>query len=228
MMFLSADKSAELKFEKQWWADDMPRNDISCVAMADDSTYIFVHDDQPDLRFSAGLPLGLSNFLHKKDGLENHARPDPRYIALGSMGRYYCEVENAEKCPEYDWHGPQSLTDELNEYATRDIRSLSFGEDWEAWFIVYADGSWKSAGSSVPHLLTTLIGERRGWKEDLEFVSLGPSGSFFLRTGNGGRWWTTTDAKIDEALDKKSAGSVLSVLVLFGKDPGTCFVRGNW
>eukprot|EP00392_Amoebophrya_sp_AT5.2_P012976 g13087.t1 len=226
MKIWTSDKDTEREFLGEWYACHSGLDiDISCVGLADDATYVLVYKHEHDKHgirpfVGRGLPSTLLEFLRGHHS--GASQPTARYIALGSANRYYCELENNEKT----WHGPQSLTDELHQTsATRQVRSLSFGEEWETWFIVYADGSWKCAGY-VPPELTKLISKHRGGQQDLECVSLGPKDSYFLRAGNGRRWLKTANKAISEELKKIGQGRLRSVL--FGKDPGTCFVRGNW
>eukprot|EP00392_Amoebophrya_sp_AT5.2_P007506 g7521.t1 len=215
MLVWASDKSAELAIDDEWYCAVQCESEFSCVAICDAGTYVLINEAERELSFSGGLPLDLDNLLRNRP--QDH--PWPRYVALGSHSRYYCELQNGKS----RWSGPQSLHDELNN-TTRSIKSLAFGEDWETWFIVYTDGGWSSAGS-VPCELTDTICNRRNRKADLQFVSLGPENNYFLRCGNGRRFWSVTPW-ISKELNKKGQNCIQSVL--FGADTETCFVRGNW
>ena len=66
------------------------------------------------------------------------------------------------------------------------MKSVAFGEDWDSYFVVFTDGWW--GYSDVPQSLTDTI-QKRDKRADLDFVSLGPSGEWFLSAKNGRMWW---------------------------------------
>merc|ERR1712225_149852 len=84
--------------------------------------------------------------------------------------------------------------DETLKGSDRRVKAVAFGRDFESFFIVFEDGGWQWEGD-VPGGLTEKIEARQG-KGDLECVSLGPAGEWYLKAQNGRAWWggMTSDA----------------------------------
>ena len=85
----------------------------------------------------------------------------------------------------------------------RRVASVAFGRGFDAYFIVYADGSWCHAGA--PKALETKI-TATGARCDLACVSLGPAGEWFVRTKSGGCWWGGQRPEHRVAVDRVKAG----------------------
>ncbi len=70
---------------------------------------------------------------------------------------------------------------------SRTVRSVAFGENFNDCFVVYEDGWWYCSGS-IPNGLDSKLKARQS-RADLDRVSLGPNGEWFLRARNGRSWW---------------------------------------
>mmetsp|Transcript_90442 Transcript_90442/g.240218 ORF Transcript_90442/g.240218 Transcript_90442/m.240218 type:complete len:131 (-) Transcript_90442:12-404(-) len=128
---------------------------------------------------------------------------------MGSLGRWYVRFANGK-----EWAvAPRRFWDDVRERGGgRAIKTVAFGEDWDAHFIVFADGWWTCSGS-VPEDMMEKI-ESRGCAADLDFVSLGPNGEWFLSAKNGRAWFS--------GIDMGKHGNLRSVV--FG-DNGSYMVR---
>lgn len=123
---------------------------------------------------------GLTKLLHNKLKGRQRSLPSPVYVAMGSQDRYYIEFADGKS----EWVGCDEMGDELKS-SSRTVKSVAFGEYWDSYFVVYTDGWWKC--KNVPTALSKLIESRRS-RTDLECVSLGPNGEYFLSAKNG-RFW---------------------------------------
>ncbi|CAD7926944.1 unnamed protein product [Amoebophrya sp. A120] len=187
--------------------------DVSCIAVQDDA-WLLVHEKARSSSWCGRIPTGLDKFLRSR--AKNH--PQPTVVALGSDGRYYCEVENGKA----QWNGPDSFSEEVNDNPTKTIKCVSFGEDYNTWFIVFKDGAYSSQGN-IPASLSKLLNQRN--LADLEFVSLGPDGDYFVRAMNGRSWWNLP-VHISNDLNKETKAGASVKSIYFGS-AGNVFVRGN-
>lgn len=78
------------------------------------------------------------------------------------------------------------MTQLLNKKGKGQVASVAFGEDWNSYFVVFANGGYE--GCDVPGALQDLL-NRRGKRGDLDCVSLGPDGEYYLKAKNGRTWW---------------------------------------
>jgi len=222
MQFWASDADARTDLSDEWEAAWQYDQYISCVAICDGGTYVQIHKVTREISYTGGLPLELTEFLGNR---QRTGRFQPRYVALGSESRYYVEMEGGAVEPVFC--GPETLQDEINKTKRGSIRTLSFGVDWETWFIVFSDGSWRYEGN-VPEELLNIIYNQRGGKKDLEFVSIGPEGQYFLRTADEKRFLKIADKRILDDIDTYEVKVDGIQTVLFGGDTQTCFLRGNW
>ncbi|KAJ1483875.1 hypothetical protein T484DRAFT_1798681 [Baffinella frigidus] len=108
---------------------------------------------------------------------------------MGSEDRYYIEFADGKS----EWVGPKAISKYLQNLEafgvhSRDgVRSVAFGEDFDTFFIVYIGGYW-TCGGSVPTGLVDLLKSRK-CAADLDHVSLGPGGEWYLAATNGKAWW---------------------------------------
>ena len=125
---------------------------------------------------------GLSNDLFNElDGRQRNL-PLPVYVAMGSQDRYYIRFSDESS----QVFGCDGLSKELKMRSNRRAQTVAFGENWDSYFVVYADG-WRSY-SNVPSGLSDLI-ENTLNESELECVSLGPSGEYFVSTQDGRMMW---------------------------------------
>lgn len=131
--------------------------------------------------YTSDLPKSLHNKLHSRP----KSAPKPVYCALGSQGRYYVSFANGKA-----WFvGPEDFNDEINS-THRTIATIAFGEDWDTYFICYPDGWWKCGGNPPSGLMDKI--RVRNSAADLEAVSLGGEGEWYLKAKNGRSWWGNT------------------------------------
>ena len=67
-----------------------------------------------------------------------------------------------------------------------EVKSVAFGECGSDFFVVFEDGRWINNG--CPGGLMSLMEDRNN-KKDLDKVSLGPDGEWFVRAKNGRTWF---------------------------------------
>jgi len=136
----------------------------------------------------------------------------PSYVSLGTRDRYFV----AFKDDTFDWKGPKPL-DKILKGISQAPRSVAFGSSYDTFFIVFADGSWKFHGRSIPPQLADKLEERRD-KADLVCVNLGPHGEWFLRAENGRMWWGGISEDLDAVTQEiLQAGNFLH-FIDFGED----------
>ena len=126
--------------------------------------------------------IGIPKYLHNKLNGRQRTLPIPTYVAIGSMGRYYIEFADGQvefvACEEMK----QTLC-----RTKKKIKSIAFGVSWNSFAIVYIDGCFHIW--NVPHGLDHLIRYRRKNKTDLDCISLGPAGEWYMSAKNQKAWW---------------------------------------
>jgi hypothetical protein len=181
---------------------------------------------------------------HKLSQLRSNTKMSsrPSYVALGSKDRFYCAFHDGT----YSVKGPKSLEKELKRcFAPPQMPgggggstgsplnppslpappppppvSVAFGGTWEAWFVVFADGSWKFQGK-IPSDLSDKLASRKD-RGDLVRVTLGPAGEWFVKARNGRMWWGGLTDAADSAIQQLLVNHELCFLD-FGED-GSYFV----
>jgi ribosomal protein S27E len=124
---------------------------------------------------------GLTAHLYNTVPGRRKSLPSLEYVAMGSQDRYYVKFEDGRS----EWVGCDAMTTALKE-TNRSVKSIAFGEHWDSYFIVYECGWWQY--NIIPDSLSTIL-EARNRKPDLECVSLGPDGEYYIRAKNGRKWW---------------------------------------
>eukprot|EP00927_Polykrikos_kofoidii_P077206 TRINITY_DN74174_c0_g1_i1.p1 TRINITY_DN74174_c0_g1~~TRINITY_DN74174_c0_g1_i1.p1 ORF type:complete len:430 (-),score=54.07 TRINITY_DN74174_c0_g1_i1:90-1265(-) len=153
----------------------------TCVAIGGHDNACLVIYEDGGFSYTGGLPTPVHNKLHSRPA---HA-PKPVFAALGTEGRYFMEFTHGTNWIISNVPGVLNIVGENSHRGG--IASVSFGEDYETYFIVWKDGWWSRNGD-IPSGLAALMSERRN-KSDLDFVSIGPTGEWFLRARNGRAWW---------------------------------------
>lgn len=194
--------------ESDYFEEDF-RDDTTCVAIEGNS-YICLYEDG-DWTSGSGITTNLHSILHTGAFF----RPSPEYVAMGSFNRYYIRFKNGTS----EWVGPEYMA-ELLQNTNRKVRSVAFGEDFEDFFIVFEDGYWERNG--CPFGLCEQL-SAMNCSSDLDRVSLGPNGEWFLRA-NGRAWWgNMSNALFSEMTEIVDNGFYITD-VQFG-DYDTYFVR---
>jgi hypothetical protein len=186
----------------------VPTNGHGCVVLRNSGAFSVVGD----------IPKLLHQELFRKQA------PYPKYIAMGTKGRYFVKFEDGtHKCA-----GPQALKAFLNETRPNDsakaknssrfsrdgvkskkkigdrhsieIASIAFGRRFDDFFLVRNDGSWECNGD-MPRNLDKLL-EDRGDRADLEWVALGPSNEWCLKAKNERVWWGGVSEEVDDHLSR--------------------------
>ena len=173
----------------------------TCVAVAGDTTLMLY--EIGSYLYTSDLITNVHNLLHTRPARAS----SPDYVAMGSLDRYYIRFANGKT----EWvGGSSSLHETLREKSCWDIKSIAFGEDFEDVFIVYTNGGYNYWG--CPAGLTDKI-NARGRRADLQHVSLGPNGEWFLKAQNGKCWLGGTSVELRETFRSKNVTNVF-----FGDD----------
>ena len=139
-----------------------------------------------------------ASLYNKLNGRQN-SLPPPEYVAIGSQDRCYVRCTDGSS----QWVGDDAMTNTLRD-TNRRVKSVAFGEHWDSHFIVYDDGYWQY--QNIPAGLSNILDERGRDKVDLDCVSLGPDGEYYMSAKNGKAWWggTTNEniASIDKVRDR--------------------------
>jgi hypothetical protein len=160
--------------------------------------------------YTPNIPKALYQKLKQLRNSPISARPS--YVSLGTRDRYFV----AFKDDTFDWKGPKAL-DKVLKNLPHAPRSVAFGNSYDTFFVVFADGSWKFHGRSIPQALADKLRDRND-KADLVCVNLGPHGEWFLRTQNGRMWWGGISEELDVVTqDILQAGNFLH-FIDFGED----------
>jgi hypothetical protein len=168
---------------------------VTCIACGGNATIMLYESGITSM--TTGLTKKLCNSLKKR---RQKSLPPPEYVALGSRGRYYVRFTDGKS----DWVGCEKMKKELIK-ANRSVKSVAFGNHKDSYFIVYKGGSFSYNKS--PQELEKLISSRKN-KNDLECVSLGPDGEFYMSAKNGPqrKWWGGISkknlAKIEEVRNR--------------------------
>jgi len=125
---------------------------------------------------------GLAKLLHNKLKGRQLTLPKPTHVALGSDDRYFIRFADGKT----EWVGCEEMSKELQSCSSS-VASVAYGGDWNSFFLVYANGGYY--GYNVPIGLTDVIDKARRGQTDLECVSLGPCGEWYVRVRNGRAWW---------------------------------------
>eukprot|EP00986_Skeletonema_menzelii_P016483 scaffold14775_cov251-Skeletonema_menzelii.AAC.1 len=189
----------------------IPTNGDGCIVLRQNGAFNVV----------GYIPKVLEEQLFKDDA------PFPKYISLGSNDRYFVKFDDDLYCV----HGPASLTRALNVKMAKkkkfngengaknsvSIASVAFGKDFNAFFVVFTDGSWECDGELHDELDTLLTD--RGNRADLVWVSLGPDNQFCLKAKNGRIWWGGVSEEIGDLLFDITDGNKSEVdSISFGVD----------
>ena len=126
--------------------------------------------------------IGIPKYLHNKLNGRQRTLPIPTYVAIGSMGRYYIEFADGQ----VEYVACEEMKQTLEECRTK-IKSIAFGVSWNSFAIVYIDGRFHLW--NVPYGLDHLIRYRRKNKTDVDCISLGPAGEWYMSAKNQKAWW---------------------------------------
>ncbi|KAL7554331.1 hypothetical protein ACHAWF_017771 [Thalassiosira exigua] len=181
-----------------------------CVAMGSDGAHLCLYDGG-GWAYSSGLCDNLHKLLHTRA----LSHPSPKYVAMGSMGRYFIRFANGKT----QWVGPDDMSDLLHS-TNKGVKSVAFGEDYEDYFVVFEDGWYQYSGCSAD--LQKLLNDR-GCRSDLEKVTLGPNGEWCLWAKNGKYWWGGVDTNVSDEITSSQRNRTITDL-LFGDD-GYYFIR---
>jgi hypothetical protein len=139
----------------------------------------------------------------------------PSYVALGTRDRYFVAFNDGTA----DWKGPKALDKCLKKLIQKkqQPRSVSFGSNYDTFFVVFHDGSWQYQGRGIPQSLEEKLASRDD-RADLNIVNLGPSGEWFLKAKNGRMWWSGISDELDKVITKLLNSGNFLHNVDFGSD----------
>ena len=218
---------------------DSTNDPIRCVAINGIGA-VLIYQSGEWAYSSDGLPKKLKKALNvygdQDDGGSGGKRPPPpRYAALGTEERYFLTFGSGGQCGI--WNGPpgldEALTSGLKKQGKhkkkqnrknglpearrhRPVSSVAFGTKMDTWFVVFKDGSWEYRGKGIPEGLEALLQDRRS-KADLETVTLGASGEWFVKAKNWRMWWGGTSDDFDELMDYLEESERSPTFVDFGQ-----------
>jgi len=152
--------------------------EVLCIACGGRTTVLLYENG--DMALTGDIPRPLQSKLYQE--YEKPTPNDPIYIALGSNDRYYIEFSNGS-C---QWNGCNMMT-ALLRYSNRKIQTVAFGNDWHSFIIIYKDGWFDYC--DIPDELQQIICTRGSDICDIDCVSIGPKGEYYLRTKDGDAWW---------------------------------------
>jgi hypothetical protein len=145
--------------------------------------------------YTPSIPRALYQKLKQLRNSTFLARPS--YVALGTRDRYFVAFNDGTA----DWKGPKALDKCLKKLIQNEQqpRSVSFGSNYDTFFVVFHDGSWQYEGRGIPESLETKLASRDD-RADLSIVNLGPSGEWFLKAKNGRMWWSGISNELDKVI----------------------------
>ena len=190
-------------------ADCSKTNDsIMCIATNGPGSMFLYRSGE--WAYTADVPRALRN---KLKGRQRSLAP-PKYVALGTRGRYYISFEDGKA----EWEGPKSLNECLREASSssQKVSSVAFGGKLDTYFIVFEDGSWEYEGSDIPDGLEEILEDRED-RDDLVCVTLGPNDEWFLKAKNGKMWWGGVSNELDDVFDEMAEGKKKLNFVDFGE-----------
>jgi hypothetical protein len=156
---------------------------VTCIACGGKATIMLFENGSTV--WTNGLTTNLYNMLI--DRRQKTLSP-PEYVAIGSKDRYYVRFKSGV----YAWVGCDAMAKALTE-TDKNVKSVAFGAHMGSYFIVYEDGCYQCG--YLPESLEVIL-ERRALsgedKLDLDCVSLGPDGEYYMRAKNGRAWWGGT------------------------------------
>lgn len=143
--------------------------------------------------YTPSIPRAL---YHKLSQLRKTKDRDsrPSYISLGTRDRFFVSFHDGT----FAFKGPKGLDREIRK-ARKQPASIAFGSSYDAFFIVYTDGSWVYQGRGIPAELEEKLSGRQD-RPDLVCVNLGPAGEWFLRARNGRLWWGGISDEMTESI----------------------------
>jgi len=147
---------------------------VTCLALGGDATIMIFEGG--GLMWTRGLNKKLYNKLNGRQ----KSLPCAEYVSIGSQGRYYVRFKDGTS----EWIGCDGMSRVLKE-SNHKVKSIAFGEHWDSYFIVYTYGGYCYV--NVPRSLDKLMDSRN--KTDIDCVSLGPDGEYFISAKNGKGWW---------------------------------------
>jgi hypothetical protein len=145
--------------------------------------------------YTPSIPRALYQKLRQLRNSSFSARPS--YVALGTRDRYFVAFNDGTA----DWKGPKALDKCLKKciQSAQQPRSVSFGSNYDTFFVVFHDGSWQYEGRGIPESLEEKLASRDD-RADLNRVNLGPSGEWFLKAKNGRMWWSGISDELDKVI----------------------------
>lgn len=144
--------------------------------------------------YTPNIPRALYHRLSQlRNSREHSSRPS--YVSLGTRERYFVAFYDRT----FSHKGPKGLDRELKKLS-RPPRSVAFGSSYDAFVIVFTDGTWKLQGRGVPPDLEEKLKARRG--ASLACVNIGPSGEWFFRTQDGVVEWGGVSEDMNEAISE--------------------------
>lgn len=173
---------------------DMIKNGYSesarCVALGD-SSMLWLYDNG-----GCGIVCGLFNDAHdlyiklrcfpenvrlNKGGKREKSKQRGTYCVLGSHNRYYAEYKDHRP----SWKACDKLQQLLTEGGK--VSCIAFGKGKDDFFIKFENGKayWEGLPKEVNNILTAQSSGKSNHLDNIDKVSLGPKGEWYVRFTDG-------------------------------------------
>ena len=151
----------------------------------------------------------------------NQTESKPTYISLGSRGRYFVSFEDGNN----HWDGPNTME---NLFTGKAVRCVAFGKAMHDIITVYKDGTWKHVGN-IPNKQLEKFLKEKDRSSNINCITLGPSGEYFVRDSKGQKWWGGVSNELNQAFEEvKNEKQKKSLhFVDFGSPTGAYFIIYN-
>jgi hypothetical protein len=151
--------------------------------------------------YTPSIPRALYHRLSQLRTSKLHASR-PSYVALGTKDRYFVSFHDGT----YSFKGPKGIERALSKsQASLPPLSIAFGPQFDAFFLVFSDGSCHQQGRGIPSGLQEHLAAHRpniSGCSDLACVNLGPSGEWFVRFKDGRFGFGGLSREMDEAIQE--------------------------
>eukprot|EP00392_Amoebophrya_sp_AT5.2_P015729 g15945.t1 len=189
--------------------------------------------------YAANLQLGGASSavkITRKNGVQTGRRPV--FVAAGSQDRCFIEYDDGTLFCQ----GPESLQKIVRRFNARALANLqenaapqqqtkitcvAFGKSYETFVALFSDGAFEVGGSDLPKQLKEKLfhqsqssAKNGGNGSGVKWVSLGPSGEWFLEFADNELWWGDVREHLIEQFSDYKASKVRRIY--FGDNGAYC------
>jgi len=179
---------------------------ITCAATDGPSSVFLLKSGR--WRATDNIPKAV--FLKLK---EHESATKPKYVSLGTRKRYFLSFANGKQF----WEGPKTM-DVL--FFKKSVRCVAFGRAIDDVFVVYQDSTWKRGGK-MPEGLEQLLKEEKNISDNLDCVTMGANGEYFVKSKDGQMFWGGVSDKITQVFNEQEEENKTLEFIDFGGTPGS-------